>query len=229
MSNEDIRIKNFTEFYDVLMSNAPEGYIPWFFPCKANGKDPDTHGSWHDEKFRLDKEQCIERIKTGGNIGISARKGDPLIIGDIDEVEYLSQMPKDTLTTISRKRQGGHFFGWDKDGTAKINQPTNYGELRSSNQYVLACGSYTPFDQSFIKDREAFSKLTKETQEDELLGFYTIDNKVSPKLMGFEDLPEFFKEQNKADSISDENISQLEERSTYDDKDGKYSELFKTC
>lgn len=227
MNDINFRIKQFEEFYDCLMSNAPEGYSPWFFACKPKGKDPDTKGSWHDETARLTKEQCIERIKQGGNIGISARKDDPLIIGDIDELEYMNQMPKNTLTTISRKRQGGHFFGWDKDGTAKINLPTNYGELRSSNQYVLACGSYTPFDHSFQKDRDAFAKLSEESQEDKLLGFYTIDNKCSPKDICFNDLPEFFKNKAREDIENETKILQKEETNTYKNSDGKYSELFK--
>ena len=209
------------------MQNAPSGYTPWFFACKKNGKDPDTMGSWHDEKFRLNKKQCIDRIKLGGNIGISARKGDALIIGDIDELEYLSQMPKETLTVTSRKRDGGHFFGWDKDGSAKINLPTNYGELRSCNQYVLACGSYTPFDHSFQKDRDAFAKLTTETQEDKLLGFYTINNKCSPREMGFDDLPEFFKNKEKEDIETETKILQKEEKQKYKNREGKYTELFK--
>lgn len=237
MSNEDMRVKEFITFYNCLMDNAPSGYTPWFFPCVTKGKNPDPNaiikinseskGSWHHESARLNKEQCIKRIKEGGNIGISARRGDPLIIGDIDELEQLSQMPQGTLTTISRKRQGGHFFGWDKDGSAKINLPTDYGELRSENQYVLACGSYTPFDQSFTKDREAFNKLTKETQNDKLLGFYTIKEKSFPKMMGFEDLPQFFKDKEKENIELETNILQKEETNNYENQEGKYSELFK--
>lgn len=227
VENINFRVKQFTEFYDLLMSNAPEGYIPWFFPCKPNGKDPDVMGSWHDEKFRLTKEAGIERIKSGGNIGISARKNDALIIGDIDELKYLSQMPKDTLTTTSRKRDGGHFFGWDKDGTAKINLPTNYGELRCDNQYVLSPGSYVPFDLSFQKDRDAFGKLTIETQKNKLLGFYTVNNKCSPRGLSFGDLPEFFKEKARENIELETKILQQEEQTIYKDSDGKYSELFK--
>ena len=278
MNNNEViefRINQFVEFYNCLMGNASANYKPWFFPCEANGKNPDalaiiklapekslccesewvkrftkkeeamknksakinpkwrcdncekTKGSWHQLHAKLSKEQCIERIKLGGNLGISARENDCLIIGDIDELEYLSQIPKDTLTVTSRKRDGGHFFGWDKDGSAKINQPTDYGELRSSNQYVLACGSWVGFDHSFKKDRDAFAKLTKETQEDNLLGFYTIREGVSPRDIGFDDLPEFFKEAKRSDEISDSVVLQREEKNKYNDKAGKYSELFK--
>lgn len=72
-----------------------------------------TKGSWHGLHARLSKEQCVERIKFGGNLGISAREGDDLVLGDIDDREYLDQVPKNTLSVTSRKRDGLHFFGWD--------------------------------------------------------------------------------------------------------------------
>jgi hypothetical protein len=33
---------DFVLWYDALMQSAPEGYLPWLFPVKANGKDPDA-------------------------------------------------------------------------------------------------------------------------------------------------------------------------------------------
>lgn len=237
MSNEDIKIKNFNEFYDALMSNAPEGYTPWFFPCVKNGKNPDpqailkidsnSKGSWHHESARLNKGQCIEHIKQGYNIGFSARKDDPIILGDIDEVECMSQIPINTLTQTSRKRSGGHFIGWDKDGSAKVNLPTDFGEMRSNNQYVLCCGSYVPFDLDNEKDKKAFDKLPKEAREDKLIGYYTINNKCSPREFTFNDLPEFFKEKQKENINAEAEIFNREEKKTYEDKDGKYSDLFK--
>jgi len=124
VSNINFRIDQFTKFYNSLMEGSPEGYKPWFFPCAKNGKNPDprailninqeSKGSWHHESARLSKEQCIEHIKMGYNIGFSARKDDPVVLGDIDEPGYMEQMPKNTLTQTSRKRCGGHFIGWDK-------------------------------------------------------------------------------------------------------------------
>lgn len=233
----DFQVEEFTKFYNCLMSNAPYGYRPWFFPCAKNGKNPcpqailninpESKGSWHHESARLNKEQCIEHIKKGYNIGISARNEDPLIIGDIDEAEFMNQMPKDTLTQTSRKRCGGHFFGWDKDGSAKINLPTDFGELRSSNQYVLACGSYVPFDLKNEKDKKAFDKLTKEAQEDILLGFYTIRDEVEPRLLSFNDVPDFFRNKQKENISIESEIGQRDEKKEYTDKEGKYTELFK--
>jgi len=224
------QIKQFTEFYDLLMSNAPEGYKPWLFPVKTNGKDPDpqaiikidpsSKGSWHHPSAQLSKEQCIERLKAGGNIGISAREGDALIIGDIDSLKYLNQSPK-TLTTTSRKRDGVHFFGWNKDGTAKINQPTDFGEMRSKNQYVVACGSYVPLDE------KALNNLSASAKEDEYLGYYTLRENVQPQPLTFADLPEFFKKKKAVDDVSDSEVLQREEKKSYVNKGGKYSELLK--
>jgi len=101
-----LRIEQFEKFYNLLMSNAPKGYEPWFFPCEKQGKNPCpeailkinrlSRGSWHHPSAKLTKEQCIEHIKQGYNIGISARTGDKLIIGDIDSPELLIQLPANT-------------------------------------------------------------------------------------------------------------------------------------
>ena len=110
----------FKKFNNTLMGNSQRVFIPWYFPCKRNGKDPDpgailnidptSKGSWHHPSARLTVEQAVQLLKRGYNIGISARKGDPLIIIDIDNQKYLDQLPKETLTVISRKRSGCHAF-----------------------------------------------------------------------------------------------------------------------
>lgn len=235
-TNDLLKISEFKKFYECLMKNAPKDYTPWFFPCKPNGKDPcpeailkidkDSHGSWHHEVARLNFEQCIEHIKQGYNLGISAREEDSLIIGDIDEIEYIKQAPTNTLTSTSRKRAGIHFFGWDKDGSAKINLPTDVGEIRSNNQYVLSPGSYVPFNLTSVKDKEAFEKLPKEAREDKFLGYYTVRDEISPKELTFDDLPKFFQDKEKENNEAEAIIKQREETKEYSNH-GKYSELFK--
>lgn len=231
----NLRIEQFEKFYNSLTRLSPKDYIPWFFPCDKKNKNPSpqaiykidssSKGSWHHQSARLSKEQCIEHIKAGYNIGISARTGDPLIIGDIDEAEYLEQLPTDTLTSTSRKRAGGHFFGWDKDGSAKVNIPTDYGEMRSNNQYVLSPGSYVPFNLESEKDKKAFDKLPQEAKDDEYLGFYTVRNPISPIEMGFEDLPLFFREREQ-ENESFEDLKEDEKEKKEFNGEGKYTELF---
>jgi len=238
LQNPEFKIKQFEKFYYFLMKNAPEGYQPWFFPCEKNRKNPspkailkidkNSRGSWHHESARLSKEQCIEHIKQNYNIGISARNEDPLIIGDLDSAEVLKQIPKNTLTTISRKRCGGHFFGWDKDGTAKINCPLDDGEMRCRDQYVLAPGSYVPFNLKNPKEVTAFEKLTKEAKEDSLIGYYTVREATAPRELTFDDLPEFFKKDYKTDGeVQIENEQREEKEYKEFTGTGKYSELLK--
>jgi len=235
LQTPEFQIKQFEKFYHFLMKESPRGYIPWFFPCDKKGKNPSTSailkinplskGSWHHESARLNKEQCIEHLREGYNIGISARTGDPLIIGDIDEAKYMNQMPKDTLTTTSRKRCGGHFFGWDKDGSAKINLPTDCGEIRSSNQYVISPGSYVPFHLENEKEKRAFDNLTKEAQKDKLLGYYTIKESVIPREISFNELPKFFIEKEMENIESEAEIKNRNEEKSFK-QEGKYTELF---
>ena len=236
--NTQICIDEFNKFYDLLMKDAPEGYKPWFFPCIKNDKAPDGNAilkidatskkSWHHESARLSKEQAIEHIKAGGNIGISARKDDPLIIGDIDNEKYLNQLPKKTLTTTSRKRTGAHFFGWDKDGTAKINLPTgNDGEMRSDNQYVLAPGSFVLFDLTKKKDKEVYDNLPEKAKSDVSFCYYTIRDMQLPRLLSFEDLPQFFKDKDRDNKEKEAEIKQVDEFKEEKRKPGKYDELFK--
>ncbi|MFA6836961.1 MAG: phage/plasmid primase, P4 family [Fibrobacteraceae bacterium] len=239
MENQEVdnnfRVEQFKIFYELLTCNAPTGYTPWFFPCEKNGKNPDalailkinpdSRGSWHHESARLNKEQAIELIKQGYNIGISARKNDKLIIGDIDNPGLINQLPH-TLTTTSRKRCGGHFFGWDKDGSAKVNIPTDNGEIRSDNQYVLSCGSYVPFNLENEKDRKAFDGLTEDAKNDPYLGYYTIRNQIIPNELTFNDLPKFFREKQNENLESNLRIKQTEETKEFKGE-GKYSELFK--
>ena len=233
--NNEFRINQFLGFYDLLIKNAPRGYNPWFFPCEKLGKNPcanailkinsSSKGSWSHESARLSKEQCIEHIKQGYNLGISAREGDPLIIGDVDKVEYLSQVPDKTLITISRKRAGRHFFGWDKDGTAKINLPTDSGEIRSNNQYVLSPGSYVPFNLENEKEKKTFEELPETAKQDSLLGYYTLGSEFSPRELVFNDFPDFFKEQKLKDIEANAKAINNNEKKEFSGK-GKYSELF---
>lgn len=230
----EFKIAQFEKFYNSLMSNPPEGYTPWFFPCDKQNKnpapvaiikiDPLSKGSWHHKSARLNKQQCIEHIKQGWNLGISAREKDALIIGDVDNPKLLDQLPKNTLTCTSRKREAGHFFGWDKDGSAKINIPTDDGELRSNNQYVLCPGSYVPFNLKDKKEWKAYTELSPKSQQDPLRGYYTVRDELPPREFGFDDLPEFFKKVEVENIEADAKIQFNSEKKEYG---GKYDALFK--
>lgn len=184
--NIKICIEQFELFYELLMKNKPEGYIPWFFKCEKENKNPLKGLSWHSPVARLDKEQCIKAIQEGYNLGLSARDNDSLIIIDIDNPKYLNQLPKNTLTTTSRKRDGAHAFCWQGDKTVKMNLPTDDGEIRSVNQYVLCPGSYVPVDNKTLVE------LSDEAKNDSLLGYYTIRNNNVVTSITLLELPQFF-------------------------------------
>lgn len=219
-------IKEFEKFYNLLMKNAPIGYSPWFFCCEPNDKNPILGISWKSNSAKLSKEQAIEKIKLGYNIAISARADDKLIQFDIDNKNYLEQLPKNTLTTMSRSRTGGHCFGWDKDKTAKINFATNDdGEIRSDDMYLIAPGSYVPYNLNKLKDKEKFDKLTNEEKTDKYLGYYTIKDEFEPRELSYSDFPQFFKDAINKEHEQETEVLQKEERKTYP-QGGKYDDLF---
>lgn len=202
----------FEKFHKSLMSNSPKDYIPWYFPVLKDNKAPDgiaisyrapknileKRGNWKAEWARLTYEEALQRLKNGHNVGISAREYDPLVIIDIDYYDYIKYMPE-TLTSISRKRSGLHGFCWKKQSCKKLplNIPTDYGEVRSSDQYVVAPGSYCITSPTHI-EKESISKSIKEIViKDKYLGNYTIRDNISPLFIEYDDLPFFFKEKRK--------------------------------
>lgn len=231
------RVAQFKKFHELLMENAPLDYKPWYFPCKINGKDPDpeaikrldrnSYGSWKHPSARLEPEEVIEHIQKGQNIALSARAEDCLVIGDIDNPEYFDQTPEYTLADTSRKRVGGHFFGLDKDGTAKINQPTSNGEMRSIDMYVLIPGSYVPLDLTNAKDKKFYDNLSEEAKTDPQLGYYTVATEFPLRELSLSDLPEFFKEAHEEEIVEQKKIEvklQNKPKTNFKEK-GKYSEL----
>jgi hypothetical protein len=235
-NHTEFRIEQFKKFYSFLMETAPMEFKPWFFPCKPNGKDPDaqaimnlsreTKGSWKHPLAWLDKDEVVEHIIKGYNIAISGKMEDCLIVGDIDNKELIDQLPEYTLTTTSRKRIGGHFFGWDKDGSAKINLATDDGEMRSQDQYVIAPGSYVPFNMESEKDQEAFKELPEEIKTDPLLGYYTVRDEFHLRELSFNDLPSFFQKAFETETAEQQKMELVSNKSKkkFIGK-GKYSEL----
>jgi putative DNA primase/helicase len=143
-------------------------------------------GSWKAPWARLTINEAMIRLSLGGNIGIAARATDPLTITDRDDPK-VPDIKKETLTTISRKRTGGHWFGFAGDAKIKCNIPTeNQGEHRSRDQYVVAAGSYVPVSEEQLK-------LIPE-EEKQFAGRYTVSKKVKPAILVFEDLPQIFRE-----------------------------------
>ena len=201
----------FIKFHKALMNNAPEGYIPWYFPVVKNNKAPDPLGikeratketpkeliySWKAKHAQLSFEEALKRLEQGKNVGIAARDYDFLVIIDIDEWDYKDEIP-DTLLVKSRKRCGLHGFCWKKStcDILPVNIPTEHGEIRSADQYVVAAGSYVPTSLESLNEEKISNELKEEIKQDINLGVYTVEQDIKPLFISFEDVPDFFKEQ----------------------------------
>jgi len=195
--------KEFVGFVDKLMAaeHAPSGYTPWIIPCKKESKDPDTKISWKAPSSRLTPAEAKRRLtKQWGNVGIAGRPDDQLILVDIDDPSIENEL-KPTLKIRSRSRTGTHAIYWADPDDDKLpcNIPTNKGEIRSSDQYVVAPGSYVPCTKQELKDKVEAGELTEEQKqqvmEDPDRGYYTVDNNHHINTIKFEELPEVFREQ----------------------------------
>ncbi len=209
MDKELIKTKplQFIHFHELLMSSAPSDYVPWYFPVSYENKDPDgltisknapsnikgKRGNWKAPWARLSYEEALKRISSGINVGIAARKDDPLQIIDIDEWDKINQMPN-TLIIKSRKRCGVHGYCWvDKEeNNLPLNLPTDYGELRGVDQYVVAPGSYVTTSTNDINKENISPEFKEQIKKDEYLGVYTIHNPIQPIEIKQKQLPKFF-------------------------------------
>jgi len=225
----------FIKFHKALMSNAPQGYTPWYFPVTTHNKCPDAYAigkrskcgcsdkySWKANHAQLSFQEALDRLVKGGNVGIAARQNDPLVIIDIDEFDCQKYLLP-TLTDISRKRTGWHCFCWTNDDRCKVNIPTKYGEVRSSEQYVVAAGSYCNTSEKDIDSQNLPEDLKKQIKKDSLLGVYSCCNTTSPIKINFEDLPCFFKE--KSENILTSNDKPIVKKKVIV-SNGKKSALF---
>lgn len=174
----------FKRFVDQLLNPdpAPKRFSPWFLPCTQHGKDPAVQWSWKADRERLTLAEAITRLKHGdGNVGLAARHFDPLILVDIDDPAIDEQL-KPTLTIRSRSRVGTHaiYFADPDDEVLPTNIPTEQGEVRSSDQYVVAPGSYVPCPEEELDTKVAAGELTEEQKHrvlnDPNRGRYTIAN-----------------------------------------------------
>lgn len=161
-------------------------------------------GSWKAPWARLTIAEAMIRLSLGGNVAIAARTNDPLTITDRDDPS-VPDIKKETLTTKSRKRIGGHWFGWAGDEKIKCNIPTeNQGEHRSKDQYVVAPGSFVPCTQ------EQIDSLPEE--EKPFAGKYTVFKKIKPSILFLEDLPEIFLEAKQKVAKAQDNGEEVKEK-----------------
>jgi len=197
------KTEEFTKFMEKLMNpeTAQKGYKPWLLPVKKKGKDPATRISWKAEKSRLTPAEAKKRLEGNyGNVGLSGRRDDRLILLDVDDPSIENEL-KPTLKIRSRSRFGTHAIYWahPEDDKLPANIPTDKGELRTDDQYVVAPGSYVPCTERELREKRAAGEITREQKqrvmEDEERGYYTLDNDKEIATISFEELPEVFQEE----------------------------------
>lgn len=209
----------FKKFVEILMDSqtAPKGYTPWLLPCKKNGKDPDTTISWKADKSMLTIAEAKRRLENNwGNVGLAGRENDQLILVDIDDPSIEDQL-KPTLKIRSRSRVGTHAIYWadPEDEKLPANIPTEKGEIRSSDQYVVAPGSHVPCTEEELREKRAAGQISREQKkqvmEDPQKGYYTLDNEKQIQEITFEELPKVFKEEYRDRQIREEEAHEKED------------------
>lgn len=177
-------VEEFRKWYSLLMSSAPSDYVPWLFVLEPKGKDPLASRPWAADKSRLSFDEAIRWMNFGHNIGISAREKDQLVLIDIDDTNAIPKSDiKHTLSVITRSRVGSHHYYFTTDPECVCNLPTDFGEVRSCNQYLVCCGSYVKTDCSEVP-----------IDQQEYCGYYTLQNEVSPVSIAFPEFPKVFRD-----------------------------------
>lgn len=186
-TKQNTKVDEFIKFHELLTSNAPKLYKPFYFTVEKGGKEPVPGVSW--KKNRKTFEEAVALMQKGYNIGIAGtdNEGDYLCIMDVDDLGQVEAHEiKPTLQVTSRKRLGRHYYYFSYDKSAKQNIPTkDAGELRSVWQYVLAPGSYVTCSEVEV------SAMPEE--EKSRAGLYTVTDAITVADVTFEELPAVYK------------------------------------
>jgi len=164
MNSDTAQFRRFLELIpDEVMPNV------WFIPLVAGTKTPDIPkgASTKDEKYRLEPEQALDRIKNGANVGIYALpKG--LLFLDADTDKGYIVLPEDIRAKIPptftiKTRNGGLQYYFINNGSFK-NKIHTYngakaGEIRADWYYVVAPGSYVKPDDDAGQDAEGIYRI----------------------------------------------------------------------
>lgn len=190
--------EEFRRFHEAL---TQKGYEPHYLPIRRQNKNPDVPNgaNLYAAEHRLSYEQAHARIEAGKNVAVAAKDGDQLVILDADDTAIMSDAKEPTLTGISSKRYGRHYYYLTDDETSddplidttkrNYKDPytgSNSGELKAINAYVLAPGSYVP---------PAHKKMAKiPPDERENAGRYTVLNACLPASLAYDELPQVLRD-----------------------------------
>lgn len=216
-----------------IKESAPGGFKPFFFPVRARGKSPAVKKgtSWKSEESRLTPEQALKRLEQGENVGIAGRNYDTWTNVDIDDARYIHEI-KPTLTVITRTGTGRHayYFSDPNDKILPANIPTEKGEVRASEQYVVAPGSYVPVTEEEltkkVKEGEITEELKNKILKDPDRGVYRVENDVKIETITFDELPSIFQQKYKENKKNEKRVTKLKKLKKPIKKSDKHSALF---
>ena len=179
------RPDEFRRFHKALTADIK--WKPWYFKLNRADKDPLQGISWKDLKAKRTPKRALRWMEAGFNIGIAATNMDPLVIVDIDDIAKTPDSEvQPTLTVMSRKRRGRHYYYLTEDPKCKVNIPTgDYGEMRANWQYTVAPGSYVETHQGLIDLIPEDDKVNA--------GYYTIEKMLKPTYIKYNNIPDIFK------------------------------------
>ena len=173
-------VAEFVKFHGLLMSTAPEGYVPWYVALRSNVKDSAGLGSWKKDFKTFEEARFL--MSQGLNIGLAATPEDALAIVDVDDMKAMGTL-KPTLQTISSKRFGRHYYYFlENNAIEKVNAKIPAGEWKANWSFCVVPGSFvTPTAEKMCK----IPAIEKRNA-----GKYTIANAVAPVTTTIEELPE---------------------------------------
>jgi hypothetical protein len=207
----------FARYYDLLMQNAPEGYVPHLLRCAKGEKGPALQfGSWKTERNRLDRDEAIEWLREGGNVGIAGIRADPdgdddvatdpLVNMDIDDRDAVPEEEVvAALGACSRSRIGDHRLYFDTgesttverdddDLSIEVDGITNIapdcGEIRTDTQYVVVPGSHVPV---VLSDPDEPDLRDIQSDERANIGRYTVAHEQPAAHISYADLPNAYR------------------------------------
>ena len=150
--------KDFKLLYSLIPKQRRENV--WFFPLRANQKNPDCPGGTilkGNLKYRLGFDEALQRLSWGSNVGIYAISGGLMFL-DLDvrggkllaSQSFLDALDSKYKTLKIKTRNGGFQYYFLNDGKYKnqVLKENNVviGELRTDWFYVVSVGSYVEPD-----------------------------------------------------------------------------------
>jgi len=172
----------FEKFHKLLMTNAPDGYVPHYVIIRTwYSKNMDV-----SEPLSLTTRASFEKAKEylgqGYNIAIYALETDDLLILDEDTEGAFPDVMADTLTVRTRRGTGKHYFYFDATHHSGLSN-ANISHIPNSRDPKISDGEWR------VNDYYVIAAGGRVRGSDGIEGGYTVINEVPPAHIAFEQLP----------------------------------------